>query len=198
MRLSLPGIDEIAGLLQVAEFADTGRYDHIVVDTAPTGHLLRMLGMPAVLEGLALVFDRMQAKHRIMVEALRGGWTPDAADALLQEIDGQARRLGTLLRDPACVVGWVTLPERMAIEETSDGLRALNEQNITVDRVIINRMTPPPRTPCRWCDGRRSLEREAFLGLERRVEGPVSPLRRCPRSERSHEVLLHCAHLVAT
>ena len=93
------------------------------------------------------------------------------ADALLQDIDGQARRLGALLRDPAqCVVGWVTLPERMAIEETSDGLRALTEQNITVDQVIINRMTPPPRTPCRWCDGRRSLEREAFLELERRVD----------------------------
>ena len=172
MRLSLPGIDEIAGLLQVAELADTGRYDHIVVDSAPTGHLLRMLGMPAVLEGLAQVFDRMQAKHRIMVEALRGGWTPDAADALLQELDEQARRLETWLRDPAqCAVGWVTLPERMAIEEMSDGLRALKEKNITVDRVIVNRMTPPPRGPCRWCDGRRRLEREAFLGLVRRVEG---------------------------
>jgi arsenite-transporting ATPase len=170
MRLSLPGIDEVAGLLQVAEFADTGRYDHIVVDTAPTGHLLRMLGMPAVLEGLALAFDRMQAKHRIMVEALRGRWTPDAADALLQEIDGQARRLETLLRDPAqCGLSWVTLPERMAVEETRDGLRALNQQNITVDRIIINRMTSPPRRPCGWCDGRRSLEREAFLGLERLV-----------------------------
>ena len=32
-----------------------GRYEHIVVDTAPTGHLLRMFGMPTVLEGLALV-----------------------------------------------------------------------------------------------------------------------------------------------
>jgi arsenite-transporting ATPase len=171
MQLSLPGIDEIAGLLEVAGFADSGRYDHIVVDTAPTGHLLRMLGMPAVLEGLALVFDRMQAKHRILVEALRGGWTPDAADALLQDLDGQARRLGALLRDRAqCVVAWITLPERMSVEETSDGLRALGEQDITVDQVVVNRMTPPPRTPCRWCDGRRRLEREAFLALERQVE----------------------------
>jgi arsenite-transporting ATPase len=171
LRLSLPGIDEIAGLLQLGEFARSGRYDHIVVDTAPTGHLLRMLAMPAVLEGLALMFDRMQAKHRIVVEALRGGWQPDAADALLRGIDEQAVRLGAMLRDPArCLVAWVTLPERMAIEETSDGLDALNRQEITVDRVIVNRMTAPPRTPCRWCAGRRSLEREAFRALERQVE----------------------------
>ena len=175
MRLSLPGIDEVAALLKIAEFADTGRYDHIVVDTAPTGHLLRMLGTPAVLEGLAVVFDRMQGKHRIMVEALRGRWTPDAADALLQAIDAQARRLETVLHDPAqSEVAWITLPERMAVEETRDGLRALNEQNITVDRLIINRLTPPPRQPCGWCDGRRSLEREAFLALERLIEGTVT------------------------
>jgi arsenite-transporting ATPase len=171
LRLSLPGIDEIAGLLQLGEFAESGRYDHIVVDAAPTGHLLRMLGMPAVLEGLALVFDRMQAKHRTMVEALRGRWTPDAADALLHGIDEQARRLGTMLRDPGqCLIAWVTLPERLAIEETSDALHVLNGQHITVDRVIVNRITPPPRAPCRWCDGRRRIEREAFVALEKRIE----------------------------
>ncbi len=170
LRLSLPGIDEIAGLLQLGELADTGRYEHIVVDTAPTGHLLRMFGMPAVLGRLAVLFDRMQAKHRVVVEALRGSWTPDAADALLGGIDEDARRLGTMLRDPTqSLVAWVTLPERMATEETADGLRALKSQNITVDQIIVNRITPPARTACRWCDGRRRLERQAFLELERRV-----------------------------
>jgi arsenite/tail-anchored protein-transporting ATPase len=172
LRLSLPGIDEIAGLLQLADFAASGRYEHLVVDAAPTGHLLRMIAMPAVLEGLAEVFDRMQGKHRIMVGALRGGWTPDAADALIQGIDEQARWLGALLRDPdRCQVSWVTLPEDMALRETDDGLRALAEEQITVDRVIVNRMTPPPRRPCDWCDGRRRLERTALQALGRRLRG---------------------------
>ena len=185
LRLSLPGIDEIAGLLQLGEFAQSGRYDHIVVDAAPTGHLLRMLGMPAVLEGLALVFDRMQAKHRTMVEALRGRWTPDAADALLHGIDEQARRLGAMLRDPdQCLIAWVTLPERMAIEETSDALHVLNGEHITVDRVIVNRITPPPGAPCRWCDGRRKVEREAFVALEKRIETTGLALGTLPAVER--------------
>jgi arsenite/tail-anchored protein-transporting ATPase len=172
LRLSLPGIDEIAGLLQLADFAASGRYEHIVVDTAPTGHLLRMIALPAVLEGLAEVFDRMQGKHRIMVDALRGAWTPDAADVLIQGVDEQARWLGALLRDPErCRVSWVTLPEDMAIRETDDGLRALAEEQITVDRVIVNRMTPPPRRPCGWCDGRRRLEGTALRPLRRRLRG---------------------------
>ena len=70
--------------------------------------------MPAVLGRLAVVFDRMQEKHRVMVEALRGGWTPDAADALLGAIDEDARRLGTCFvtrrgvswRGSRCPSGW--------------------------------------------------------------------------------------------
>ena len=172
LRLSLPGIDEIAGLLQIGGFAASGRYEHIIVDTAPTGHLLRMLGMPAILEAVAELFDRMQAKHRTMVEALGGGWTPDDADALLYEIDAEARRLGALLRDPRrCRMTWITLPERLATEETIDALRALGEQHIMVDRVIVNRMTPAPRRSCPWCERRRSLERQAIRVLSRRLEG---------------------------
>ena len=37
--------------------------------------------MPALLDGLARVFDHMQGKHRILVNAIRGGWTRDAADS---------------------------------------------------------------------------------------------------------------------
>ena len=166
LRLSLPGIDEIAGLLRIGDFAGSGRYAHIVVDTAPTGHLLRMLAMPAVLERLAEVFDRMQAKHRIMVDALRGGWTPDSADALIRDLDAQARGLGALLRDPArSRLSWVTLAETMAIEETGDALRALSDQQILVDQIIVNRLTPPPRGRCAWCRGRRSVELDAIRRL---------------------------------
>src|SRR5688572_15571510 len=55
LKLSLPGIDEVAALLRIADLGGSGRYDRIIVDTAPTGHLLRMMEMPAVLHGMALV-----------------------------------------------------------------------------------------------------------------------------------------------
>ena len=83
LRLSLPGIDELAALLEIARFAASGAYDLVVVDTAPTGHTLRMLGTPDTLRALAGVFDGMQAKHRIVVETLRGRWSPRAPGSLL-------------------------------------------------------------------------------------------------------------------
>ena len=166
LRLSLPGIDEIAGLLQIAEYTASGAYERIIVDTAPTGHMLRMLSMPSVLGGLAQVFDRMQGKHRIMVEALRGGWTPDAADVLIASIDQEARRMDRLVRrHETSRMTWITLPEPMAIAETSDALRALQAQGVAVDRIIVNRITAAPPSPCRWCSGRRRAEQRAVASL---------------------------------
>lgn len=172
LRLSLPGIDELAGLLEIARAGRSGRYDLIVVDTAPTGHTLRMMAMPDSLRAVARVFDRMQAKHRVMVEALRGRWTPDAEDVLIEAIDAEARELRALLRDPDLVhVSWVTLPESMAIEETSDAAAALSKDGIPIYDVIVNRLTPPPDRRCGWCDGRRALERRAVATMRARLPG---------------------------
>jgi arsenite-transporting ATPase len=171
LRLSLPGIDEVAGLLEVLDLGGGERYAQVIIDAAPTGHLLRMLGMPATLDGLARVFDHMQAKHRIIVDALRGSYTPDAADLLIGEIAERGRELHGLLRDPArTVLSWVTVPEPMAVEETRDGLAWLRQQGMSVDRVIVNRLTPAPPARCGWCSARRQSERRAVAALLRAPE----------------------------
>jgi arsenite/tail-anchored protein-transporting ATPase len=166
LTLSLPGIDEIAALLEIADFGHDTDYDLIVVDTAPTGHLLRMLSMPAVLRSVARVFDHMQAKHRVMVDALRGAWVPDASDRLIDDIDTQAKAIQALLRNrDRARLAWVTLPESMAIAETLDGLGALRDYGVTVDRVIVNRVTAPPPQPCRWCAARRYQEGRVIASI---------------------------------
>jgi arsenite-transporting ATPase len=166
LRLSLPGIDEMAALLEIAGFARTGKFDTLVVDTAPTGHTLRMLAMPRTLAAIAGVFDHMQAKHRAMVGALRGDWQPDADDVVIAEIDRDANDLSALLRDAGRVrMSWVTLPEPMAVAETLDALAVLAIETIPLHGLIVNRVTPPPRRRCRYCDARRTLERRAIATL---------------------------------
>jgi arsenite-transporting ATPase len=172
--LSLPGIDELAGLLELVRFGRSGRYDLIVVDTAPTGHTLRMLAMPDTLGRVASVFDAMQEKHRAIVAALRGRWIPDAADSFVQALDDEARELSALLRDPDRTgVTWVSLPERLAIEETLDALRALALERLPVDAIILNRLTPGDRPGCRFCAARRRLQQAATFMLVSQLANAV-------------------------
>ena len=53
LDLSLPGLDELMALLSIAGWAESQAYDLIVVDTAPTGHTLRLLTTPDLIRTLA-------------------------------------------------------------------------------------------------------------------------------------------------
>ncbi len=172
LRLALPGVDELIGLLELTRLAGARPYDDVVVDTAPTGHTLRLLAMPTTLVRIAEVLDDMQAKHRFLSESLGGGrYRPDAADALVEEIAADGRRLGGLLRDPArCAFTWVLLPETLALEETRDAVAALTAAGLAVDELVVNRVMPPPATRCATCEARVRAE-SAVIDAARQAFG---------------------------
>ena len=78
-----------------------------------------------------------------------------------------------MLRDRGTTqVTWVTLPEPMALEETSDALAALDAAGIRVTALIVNRMTAARRrSVAHWCERAPPL-RGARAGAGR------APLRR--------------------
>ena len=169
LGLSLPGIDEVAALLELSRLARHGRYQLVVVDTAPTGHTLRMLSMPETLFGIARVFDQMRQKHRVMVEALRGGFVPEDEDAMIDALAADARALAALVRDAQRTrISWVTLPEPMAIAETKDALVNLRSRGVAVHDLVVNRLTPLRRSTCAHCDARRDFEATALRALPRK------------------------------
>ncbi len=170
LRLSLPGIDEVAALLEIARFGADARFNSIVVDTAPTGHTLRMLSMPETLQRIAEVFERLHTKHRVMVEALTGAYVADSADALIAEIYRAGHDLASLLRDRGTTrVSWVSLPELMSVEETGAAAAALAKSHIPLAEVMVNRVTSPSSDRCRWCEGRVVLEQQAMRRLRKRM-----------------------------
>src|SRR5699024_8263720 len=114
LDLTLPGVDELMGLRELLRLART-RPDHaLVVDTAPTGHALRLLDAPGQLRQLARVLDDLQAKHRSLATALGAGWTPDDADRFIAELEAEAEAIKDLLARSAFT--WVTHAEALAWE----------------------------------------------------------------------------------
>jgi arsenite-transporting ATPase len=172
LRLSFPGVDELMALVELARLAEQARYELVVVDTAPTGHALRLLSMPQTLRRIATVLNDMYAKHRFLSDNVGRGHRPDSADRLIEELDADGRRLNALLRDPArCRVTWLLLPERLALEEARDGVAALAAAGIRVDDLLVNRLTPAADAACALCAGRRAEEARVVAGARRALSG---------------------------
>ena len=174
LKLSLPGIDEVIGLLEIVRMVRESAepFDRVVVDTAPTGHTLRLLAAPSLLGKVAALLNSLQEHHRTVVSALRGSYRTDDADSLIVELDRDGDALAALLRDrESTTITWVTLPEPMALEETADALTALEAGGIHVARLIVNRVTAPPPQPCAWCEGRMRFEARAVAPVTRRFAG---------------------------
>lgn len=165
LSLALPGVDELVGLVELARLAASRAFETVVVDTAPTGHTVRLLEMPETLGRLAGVFDDMHAKHRFMASRLGAiRYRPDFADEVIADVEDEAKGLVTLLREEASFT-FVTLPEAMSVEESKDGVRAVEALGVSVATLVVNRVWPAPDGPCTSCRPRVVEERAAIDAL---------------------------------
>jgi arsenite-transporting ATPase len=182
LRLSFPGVDELMALVELTRLAECSGWELVVVDTAPTGHALRMLAMPETLRRLAGVLDTMYAKHRFLGDSFGSGHRRGAADALIQELDADGRRLAELLRNPArCRLTWLMLPEALSLEESRDGVAALTAAGIAVDELIVNRLSAAAEPVCATCRARR--RHESRVAVEVRRAFAARPVRALPALE---------------
>jgi arsenite/tail-anchored protein-transporting ATPase len=133
MALSPPGIDELYALASLGETLAERRFTRVIVDPAPTGHLLRLLQMPA------LALEWSHRLMRLMLKYREVAGLGDAAQELLA-FARRTRRLGELLRDQdesALVV--VALDEPVVREETARLVAAARNEGIRVRAVMWNR-----------------------------------------------------------
>ena len=172
LSLSLPGVDELLGLLEIERLAADGEYDHVVVDTAPTGHTLRLLATPAIFTTFARVMDLMLEKHRVLATAFGRAMGGNGAEALVEELREEGERLGALLRDRSQVrLCWVLLPEEMSVAESGRAVAALRDDGIHLNDIIVNRLTPAPPSACVLCNGRRRSEAKWVTAISTRWGG---------------------------
>lgn len=141
LGLSLPGVDELMGMLELARLAREHDVNEVIVDTAPTAHTLRLLQVPAHLKHFAMFLDELEEKHRALEEHFVGVRKPDRASRLIASIELEGLELAEHLREWSSFT-WVLLPEALAIAETRDALAALDEAGIQVEELIVNRVIP--------------------------------------------------------
>jgi arsenite/tail-anchored protein-transporting ATPase len=148
--LVFPGFEELFSLLQIREQAESGRFDVIVVDCAPTGETLKLLSYPGVMHWWLEKFfpiQRMALKVARPVAKLAMGGLELPDDSVADGIQQFVRKLGemhALLADASVTsIRLVVNPEKMVIAEARRSFTYLNLFGFNTDAVIVNRVLPP-------------------------------------------------------
>jgi arsenite-transporting ATPase len=142
-----PGGDELFSLLQLKAHVDSGEWDAIVVDCAPTGETLRLLSFP---DAARWWLDKALGREHAMLAAARpfarmflDVQLPD--ERVLEDVQRLVQNLiamHELLRRPEVSLRLVMTPDRMVVAEAMRTFTYLNLYGYLTDAVVVNRVFP--------------------------------------------------------
>ena len=161
----LPGMEELASLLQITALADSGDYDVIIIDAAPTGSTLQLLSFPDMARWYLDKIFPFQRKTiqvaRPLVKRMTDMPMPD--DGFFDSIEGlvvSLERISQLLGDGnMSSVRLVLNPEKMVVKEAQRAYTYLNLYGYSVDAVMCNRVFPQSLADS-WFDTWKSAQAE--------------------------------------
>ncbi len=144
----LPGIDEIFSLIDVKTHVESGDYEVVIVDCAPTAETLRLLSLPEV---MSWYIERIFPVERKVVKAVRPIVTkitsmPIARDQVFAAVERLHRNLESVKKiltdEDVSSVRLVVNPEKMVIAEARRTYTYLGLFGYRVDAVVVNRIIP--------------------------------------------------------
>ena len=150
LDLAPPGLDEVMALTRIMDFMAHDSYDLFVLDCASTGHLVRLLELPDLINQWLKAFFNLFLKYEHILQM------PEFVEELVA-ISRNLKKLRELLQNPAASALYpVSIPTRMALEETTDLVAACGRLGIAVPLIFLNLLTPP--CGCPLCVGLRRRE----------------------------------------
>ncbi len=143
-----PGMDELFSLLQIKRHHESGEFDAVIVDCAPTGETLRLLSFPDIARWwLDKVFPwerRVVAAARPLARTFLDVDLPgEDVFADVQRLVGNLIALNEILRDREhASIRLVMNPDRIVIKEAQRTFTYLNLYGYLTDAVVVNRVFP--------------------------------------------------------
>lgn len=161
--LLFPGLDEALAFNKLITYVENPKYDFVIFDTAPTGHTLRFLSLPELLDNWLLKL----LKFRSTIQKIASFFT-GKKDTTIEELEKLSRRVKhtrRLLADPHITsFMFVCIPEAMAVLETKRALHILQDYNITAHSLVVNNVYPDG-CDCKMCSSRRKIQQKYLTRL---------------------------------
>ncbi len=170
-----PGIDEIAAFDKFLHYMQNKEYDIIIFDTAPTGHALRFLSLPDVLDSWLGKMIKIKLRFSGMMSLAKkllpfGKEDEEKAKNIgadeLEKMKERIKMAKEILSDPEKTHYFMVLiPEAMSILESERSLKTLKEYQIPVETVIVNQIIPE-NSSCSFCMEKRSRQLERIKEIK--------------------------------
>ena len=177
-----PGTDESAAFDVFLRYMDSNEFDVVIFDTAPTGHTLRFLGLPEIMDkymAKMIKFKKqMSGLMKMMKKLMPFGSKDDDIDydKALEELEKMKKKIEKareILSNPErTAFRLVVIPEEMSILESERAMKALEKYGIPIDAVIVNQVIPE-NVECEFCRARRALQQKRLEMIKEKFGGKV-------------------------
>lgn len=180
-----PGVTEVTALVNLIEQVDRGSYERIIVDTAPTGHLLRFLQLPGIAKSWLSTMLDTSLKYRKIVDSRN---ITDEIASMLRKVR-EIQQLFFTSGGSATSLVAVTIPERMASKETNRLRQDAEEAGVQRIHLLINKVLEGEL--CGSCIKERKAQNRIIGELSKKpINGEVTSVPYLPREPEDEESLL--------
>ena len=140
LETTLPGLAEVSALLTISDLLESGKFDEIVVDTAPIGHTLQLFRIPTQLARF-LDFLELSGKRDQVLAQHFGGNVAAMRPPVLDQWDAVLTSLRAALSSEQAKLVMVTSAETFSLEEAARTAQILEEDaHAQIGEVVINRV----------------------------------------------------------
>ncbi|KAL9086542.1 MAG: hypothetical protein Q9159_004132 [Coniocarpon cinnabarinum] len=175
LAFSIPGVDEAMSFAEVLKHVKTLDFEVIIFDTAPTGHTLRFLQFPTVLEKALGKLSQLSSQFGPMLNSMLGarGGLPNgqSLDDLLAKMENLRETISEVnaqfknadLTTFVCVC----IAEFLSLYETERMIQELSSYEIDTHCIVVNQLLFPKQgSHCDYCDARRKMQKKYLDQIE--------------------------------
>lgn len=173
---AIPGIDEVLSFSEVMKLVQKMDYDVVVFDTAPTGHTLRLLSFPTVVEKALNKIIELKNSYGGMISqalAMTGGAIDEAAITdKLNELKEVVDEVIVQFKDPDLTTFvCVCIAEFLSLYETERLVQELTKFEIDTHNVVVNQLvTPQTDSNCSLCQTRVGIQQKYLSQIDELYE----------------------------
>jgi len=175
IAFSIPGVDEAMSFAEVLKQVKNLSYKVIVFDTAPTGHTLRFLQFPTVLEKALGKISQLSGRFGPMLNGILGAQGAPQMDEMMRKMESMREVIGEVSKQfkdaELTTFVCVCIAEFLSLYETERMVQELTSYQIDTHSVVVNQLLFPAQgSSCEYCNARRKMQKKYLEQIEELYE----------------------------